>query len=144
MSNSEKNAFFSKPFNGPILIFWNLILCTFLCTKIKKITMEHFFSLDACLHSMWGRNPSSLQYVTSGAPENSAAANSSDHLSAGRQQQSDGKAKWPLFHISFAREISKWYFLSHTLPKASTTAKWIQSTSPTCGTLPASYCSHYS
>ena len=51
---------------------------------------------------MWGRNPSSLQYVTSGAPENSAAANSSDHLSAGRQQQSDGKEKWPLFHISFS------------------------------------------
>ena len=52
MSKSEKNAFFSKPFNGPLLIFWNLILHTFLCTKIKKFTMEHFFSLDACLSPM--------------------------------------------------------------------------------------------
>ena len=45
MSKSEKNALFSKPFNGPILIFWNLILYTFLCAKIKKFTMEHFFCL---------------------------------------------------------------------------------------------------
>ena len=53
MSKSEKNAFFSKPFNGPILIFWNLILYTFLCTKIKKITIVNFFSLDACSRPMW-------------------------------------------------------------------------------------------
>ena len=53
MSKSEKNAFFSKPFNGPILIFWNLILYTFLCTKIKKFTIVHFFSLDACSRPMW-------------------------------------------------------------------------------------------
>ena len=53
MSKSEKNAFFSKPFNGPILIFWNLILYTFLCTKIKKISIGNFFSLDACLNPMW-------------------------------------------------------------------------------------------
>ena len=53
MSKSEKNAFFSKPFNGRILIFWNLILYTFLCTKIKKITMDNFFPLDACLSPMW-------------------------------------------------------------------------------------------
>ena len=48
MSKSEKNAFFSKPFNGLILIFWNLILYTFLCTEIKKFTIVHFFSPDAC------------------------------------------------------------------------------------------------
>ena len=52
MSKSEEIAFFSKPFNGPILIFWNLILYTFLCTKIKKITMGNFYSLDACLSPM--------------------------------------------------------------------------------------------
>ena len=86
----------------------------------------------------------SLQYVISGAPEYSAADNSDDHLSAGRRQQSDGEKKWPLFHISFSRDISKWYFLSHALPKASTTAEWIQSTSSTCGTFVALYCSHYS
>ena len=45
MSNSEKNAFFSKSFHGPILIFWNLILYTFLCTKIKKnYHGQYFFS----------------------------------------------------------------------------------------------------
>ena len=52
MSKNEKNAFFSKPFNGPILIFWNLILYTFLCTKIKKFTIVNFFSLDACSRPM--------------------------------------------------------------------------------------------
>ena len=52
MSKSEKNAFFSKPFNGPILIFWNLILYTFLCTKIKKFTMDNIFSHDACSKPM--------------------------------------------------------------------------------------------
>ena len=31
-----------------ILISWNLILYTFFCTKIKKFTIVHFFSLDAC------------------------------------------------------------------------------------------------
>ena len=36
---------FSKPFHGRILISWNLIL---FCTKIKKFTMDNFFSLDAC------------------------------------------------------------------------------------------------
>ena len=41
----ETKIFFTKPLNGPILIFWNLILYTFLCTKSKKITMEHFFLL---------------------------------------------------------------------------------------------------
>ena len=45
MSKSEKNAFLSKPFNGPILIFWNLILYTFLCTKIKKLPWAIFFLL---------------------------------------------------------------------------------------------------
>ena len=54
MSKSEENAFFSKPFNGRILIFWNLILYTFLCTKIKKFTIGNFFSLDACSSPMWG------------------------------------------------------------------------------------------
>ena len=43
----KQNANFSKPFNGRILISWNLILYIFLCTKIKKITMGNFFSLDA-------------------------------------------------------------------------------------------------
>ena len=52
----RKMPFFSKPFNGPILIFWNLILYTFLCTKIKKITMGNFFSLDACLSPMLRSN----------------------------------------------------------------------------------------
>ena len=36
----------------PILISWNLILYTFLCTKIKKITIGNFFSLDACSSHM--------------------------------------------------------------------------------------------
>ena len=54
MSKSEKNAFFSKPSQPPILISWNLILNTFLCTKIKKITIDNIFSLDACLGPMWG------------------------------------------------------------------------------------------
>ena len=45
MSKSEKNVSFSKPFNGRVLIFWNLILSTFLCTKIKKITTGIFFLL---------------------------------------------------------------------------------------------------
>ena len=31
------NAFFSKPFHGPILIFWNLILYTFLCARSKSL-----------------------------------------------------------------------------------------------------------
>ena len=43
MSKSEKNAFFSKPFDGLILIFWNLILYTSLCTKIKRFTIVNFF-----------------------------------------------------------------------------------------------------
>ena len=42
MSNSEKNAFFSKLFQPPILISWNPVLYTFLCTKIKKFTMDNF------------------------------------------------------------------------------------------------------
>ena len=44
MRKSEKNAFFSKTSKLPILIAWNLILNTFLCTKIKNIV--HFLSLD--------------------------------------------------------------------------------------------------
>ena len=52
MRKSEKNAFFSKPSHGPILISWNLILYTFLWTKIKKITIGNIFSLDACLSPM--------------------------------------------------------------------------------------------
>ena len=43
----NKNANFSKPFNGRILISWNLIVDTFFCTKIKKFTIGNFFSLDA-------------------------------------------------------------------------------------------------
>ena len=54
-------AFFSKPFNGPILIFWNLILYTFLCTKIKKFTMGNFFSLDAWLSPMCARQQNQHQ-----------------------------------------------------------------------------------
>ena len=46
-------AFSSKPFHGPILISWNLILYTFLCTKIKKITIVNIFFLDACSGPMW-------------------------------------------------------------------------------------------
>ena len=42
-----------KPFHGRILISWNLILDTFFCTKIKKFTIAHFFSLDACSGPMW-------------------------------------------------------------------------------------------
>ena len=53
MSKSEKNAFFSKPFKLRILISWNPILHTFLRTKIKKITMDNIFSLDACSGPMW-------------------------------------------------------------------------------------------
>ena len=45
MRKSEKNAFFSKPFNGRILISSNLILYTFLCMKIKKFTIGNFFLL---------------------------------------------------------------------------------------------------
>ena len=41
----EKNAFFSKPSHGQILISWNPILYTFLCTKIKKFTLGNFFLL---------------------------------------------------------------------------------------------------
>ena len=44
----NQNANFSKPFDGRTLISWNLILYTFLDTKIKKITMDKIFSLDAC------------------------------------------------------------------------------------------------
>ena len=39
----NQNAIFSKPFHGRILISWNLILYTFLCTKIKKFTIANFF-----------------------------------------------------------------------------------------------------
>ena len=46
MRKSEKNAFFSKSWNGRILISWNLIVDTFFCTKIKKFTIVNFFSLD--------------------------------------------------------------------------------------------------
>ena len=45
MRKSEKNAFFSKPSHGQILICWNLILFTFLRTKIEKFTMDNFFLL---------------------------------------------------------------------------------------------------
>ena len=43
MRKSEKNSIFSKPSKLPILISWNLILYTFLCTKIKQFTMAIFF-----------------------------------------------------------------------------------------------------
>ena len=54
MRKSEKNSIFSKPYNGRILISWNPILYTFLCTKIKRYTMNNIFSFDACSGPMWG------------------------------------------------------------------------------------------
>ena len=53
MRKSEKNAFFSKSWNGRILISWNLIVDTFFCTKIKKFTIVDFFSLDTYSDPMW-------------------------------------------------------------------------------------------
>ena len=53
MRKSEKNAFFSKSWNGRILISWNLIVDTFFCTKIKKFTIGNFFSLDTYSRPMW-------------------------------------------------------------------------------------------
>ena len=50
----NQNANFSKPFHGRIFISWNLILETFFCKKIKKFSMDNFFSLDACSRPMWG------------------------------------------------------------------------------------------
>ena len=41
----NQNVNFSKPFHGRILISWNPILGTFLCTKIEKFTMDNFFLL---------------------------------------------------------------------------------------------------
>ena len=125
-------------------------LCRSNWTNISLGGLELFSNLICSMFQL--RNMSlgvatrvpSLQYVISGAPEYSAADNSDDHLSAGRRQQSDGEKKWPLFHISFSRDVSKRSFLSHAVPKASTTAKWIQSTSPTCGTFVTLYRSHYS
>ena len=82
MRINEKNAFFSKPSHGRILISWNPILYTFLCTKIKKITIDNFFSLDACSGPMcpaayfvflgarnWeGRYARSWRWFSSGCP----------------------------------------------------------------------------
>ena len=47
-----------------ILISWNLILYTFLCTKIKKIALGNFFSLDACSES------GPMRYETKGRSTN--------------------------------------------------------------------------
>ena len=44
MRKSEKKGPNSKSSRGRILISWNPILYTFLCTKIKKNTMDNFFS----------------------------------------------------------------------------------------------------
>ena len=53
MRKSEKKGLNSKSPYGRILISWNLILYTFLCTKIKKFTMGNFFSVDAFSSPMW-------------------------------------------------------------------------------------------
>ena len=45
MRKNEKKSIFSKPSQLPILISRNLILYTFLCTKIKKFTIVPFFLL---------------------------------------------------------------------------------------------------
>ena len=49
----NKNANFSKPFNGRIFIFWNPFIYIFICPKIKKFTIGNFLSLDACSGPMW-------------------------------------------------------------------------------------------
>ena len=41
---------FSKSSHGRILISWNSILYTFLCTKTKRFTIVHFFLLMHVLH----------------------------------------------------------------------------------------------
>ena len=43
MRQSEKHLIFPKPSKLLILIFWNLILFTFLCTKIKKTYHSQYF-----------------------------------------------------------------------------------------------------
>ena len=57
-----------KPFHGRILISWNLILDKFFCTKIKKFTMDHFFSLDACSRPMWGEGIYQSRWVFRNVP----------------------------------------------------------------------------
>ena len=47
----NQNANFPKPFNGRILISWNLIL-----HKNQKIYHRQLFSLDACLSPMYQIN----------------------------------------------------------------------------------------
>ena len=49
----HKKRIFSKPFHGQIFIFWNPFIYIFMCTKIRKITIVHFFSFDACSRPMW-------------------------------------------------------------------------------------------
>ena len=62
MRTSEKKGPNSKPSHGRILISWNPILYTFLCTKIKKITIDNIFSRDACSESMYGLNHPIIEY----------------------------------------------------------------------------------
>ena len=59
----------------------------------RAVFKSNLLCVSAAEYEPGGRNSSSLQFVTSGAPEYSAAADSDDHLSAGREQQSDGKEK---------------------------------------------------
>ena len=49
----RKRALTQNPPHGWILISWNPILYSFLCTKTKRFTMDNFFSLDACSSSTW-------------------------------------------------------------------------------------------
>ena len=115
MRKSEKNAFFSKPLQPPILISWNPVLYTFLCTKIKKFTMDNFFSLDACSRPM-------CAIILLGTKSNQTHTKTTDYqgsyITAGH------------FHCKFTSAVQCSVLNSHLCPKERT--HWLSVKSRCC------------